>query len=175
MKLTFREKAKLFWERNKVDILGWMVMLGITGALASGGVYLASKQAEKEEKEKERIRKELAEQAEKRAQEEMDEYARDAADPANQLTGGGYIRPGTDNLYETDAPEALANCVPLASMGQFGQDIINRLIEVRPNWKEEGYFDPEKAVADVWIDFGHEVWKLRNPEEAEESQEKQAS
>lgn len=175
MKLKFREKAKLFWDRNGADIVGWLVGAGLITGIGCVGAHLVKKQTEKEEAEKEMIRKELEAQREKAAQEAMEADTRDAADPANQLTGGGYVCPDNDCLYETDCPTMLANCVPLSSMGEFGQDIINRLNNEYPNWEQEGYFNPETAVADVWVDFGHEVWKLRNPEEAEDSQEKQAS
>lgn len=176
MKLTLKEKAKLFWERNKADIIGWLVGAGVISAGICTAAYFTKKQIEKEEAEKERIAKELEEKRNREAQEAMDEDARDAADPANQLTGGGYIRPQNDNLYETDYPNALANCVPLSSMGEFGQDIIRRLNDEYPDWEETGYFNPSEAVADVWVDFGHEIWKLRNPEEeSSESHEKQAS
>lgn len=172
MKLTFKEKAKLFWDRNKAEILGWLVTAGVVTAIGGIGVHITNKKIEKDELKIEQINEEF----EKKQQKYLEEEASEAADPANQLTGGGYIRPCNDNLYETDCPMALANCVPVRSMGEFGQDIIDRLNSEYPNWKEEGYFNPETAVADVWIDFGHEVWKLRNPEEVEvESQEKQAS
>ena len=95
--------------------------------------------------------------------------------PANQLTGGGYVAPNNDNLYEADCPNILANCVPLSSMGQFGQDIIDRYKATWPNWNEVGMFNPETAVADVIMDFGHEKWLEAQRAKEAESQEKQST
>lgn len=198
MKLTLKEKARLFWERNKKEILGILIAVG---ALTGAGCYMAytnRKEAEHQEEElAEQIRLHTAKEAPKveedtddivagidelkRADDAaLDEEDRIASDPDNQLTDGGYVAPDRNNLNEADAPNLLANCVPLTSMGQFGRDIIDRYKEEWPDWDTVGMFDPETAVADVYVDFCHEKWleaqreKARREKEAE-SQEKQAS
>lgn len=198
MKLTFKEKAKLFWERNKKEILGMLIAVG---ALAGAGCYMAytnRKETEQQEEElAEQIRLHTAKEAPKveedtddivagidelkRADDAaLDEEDRIANDPDNQLTDGGYVAPDRNNLNEADVPNLLANCVPLTSMGQFGRDIIDRYKEEWPDWDAVGMFNPETAVADVYVDFCHEKWleaqreKARREKEAE-SQEKQAS
>ena len=117
-----------------------------------------------------------------------EEYERDRADidreeerikndPENQIAGG-YARPENDDLANPAYPNILVNTVPIANMGELGQEVVQRLNE---QWfgefgetGAENPFDPATATVDVMIDFGHEVWKRNNPEDAE-SQEKQAS
>lgn len=177
MKLTFKEKAKLFWERNKVDIVCWLAVIGVTsvtGAILANRAEAASKAHEEElarqQAEMEEKRKATIEEAEK-------EEERIANDPANQIAGG-YVRPENDCLAEPVYPNILINTVPVANMGELGQEVVQRLNE---EWfgefgetDMEDLFDPAKATVDVMIDFGHEVWK-RNHSEEEESQEKQAA
>ena len=178
MKLTFKEKAKLFWERNKVDILGWLAFIGVTsvaGAILANRAEAANKAREEElarqQAEWEETRKAAIEEAE--AEEE-----RIKNDPANQIAGG-YVRPENDCLSEPVYPNILVNTVPIANMGELGLEVVQWLNE---EWfgefgetGAENLFDPATATVDVMIDFGHEVWKRNHPEEAEESQEKQAS
>jgi hypothetical protein len=198
MKLTFKEKAKLFWERNKTGILGMLIAVG---ALTGAGCYMAHvnrKEAERQEEElAEQIQRQTAKEArkieedtdnivtgidelEKADDAALDEEDRIASNPDNQLTDGGYVAPDRNNLNEADCPNLLANCVPLTSMGQFGQDIIDRYKEEWPDWDAVGMFNPETAVADVYVDFCHEKWLEAQREKAwrekeAESQEKQAS
>ena len=177
MKLTFKEKAKLFWERNKTDILFWMATLGIITGVGCIGEHIAKKRKDGRQALENAVRlmedqkkKEAAEEARKREEAE-------ANDPNNQLSCGGYVTPGNNNLYEPDWPNLLANCVPLSKMGEFGEEMIKKLREEYPDCEEIGPFVPETAVTDVYIDFGHQIflehekWMTDHPE----SQEKQAS
>lgn len=177
MKLTFKEKAKLFWDRNKADIIGWLIGAGVITGMGCAAAYMTQKSREKHEAE-------LAEDIQKL----KEEYERDRADidreeerikndPENQIAGG-YARPENDDLANPVYPNILVNTVPIANMGELGQEVVQRLNE---QWfgefgetGAENPFDPATATVDVMIDFGHEVWKRNNPEDAE-SQEKQAS
>ena len=179
MKLTLKEKAKLFWERNKTDILGWLIGAGVITGVGCAAAYMSRKAAEKREAElAEQIRKLDEDIAKKQAEAEAEEE-RIKNDPANQIAGG-YVRPDNDCLSEPAYPNILVNTVPVANMGALGEEVVKRLNE---EWfgefgetGEENPFDPATATVDVMIDFGHEVWKRNHPEEAsEESQEKQAS
>ena len=178
MKLTFREKAKLFWERNKVDILGWLIGAGVITGIGCVGAHIVQKNQEKEARRiQERADRLMAELEEKEKEKEAEE-ARIRNDPANQIAGG-YVDPSNDDLCDAEYPNILVNTVPIANMGELGQEVLNRL---NTEWfgefgetGEEVLFDPATATVDVMIDFGHEVWKRNHPEEAEESQEKQAS
>ena len=177
MKLTFKEKAKLFWERNKADILGWLIGAGIITGIGCIGAHMSQKAAEKQEAElAEQIRKLNEETVKKRAEAEAEEE-RIKNDPENQIAGG-YVRPDNDGLCDAEYPNILVNTVPIANMGALGEEVLRRLNE---EWfgefgetGEENPFNPATATADVMIDFGHEVWKRNHPEEAE-SQEKQSA
>ena len=179
MKLTFKEKAKLFWDRNKADIIGWLIWAGVITGMGCAAAYMTQKSREKYETK-------LAEDIQKL----KEEYERDRADidreeeriksnPENQIAGG-YVRPDNDGLCDAEYPNILVNTVPIANMGELGQEVLKRLNE---EWfgefgetGEENPFNPATATADVMIDFGHEVWKRNHPEEAaEESQEKQSA
>ena len=175
MKLTFKEKAKLFWERNKVDILGWLIGAGVITGVGCVAAHMIQKAGEKYEAE-------LAEEIQKRNEEvKKEEEAAIAAEeqiasnPENQLTDGGYVAPDRNNLNEADYPNILANSVPLTSMGQFGQDIIDLYKKEWPNWEEVGMFNPETAVTDIYLDFGHEKWLEAQRAKEDESQEKQSA
>lgn len=175
MKLAFKEKAKLFWERNKTDIIGWLIGAGVITGVGCAAAYMSQKAAEKREVElAEQIRKLNEEVAKKQAEAEAEEE-RIKNDPANQIAGG-YVRPENDGLCDAEYPNILVNTVPIANMGELGQEVLNRLNE---EWfgefgetGVENPFDPATATVDVMIDFGHEVWKRNH---ADESQEKQAS
>ena len=171
MKLTFKEKAKLFWDRNGEMVITLLAMCGVVGAIGGGLGYIWHKQEQKAKEEAERLEALLVP-----SQKEADEReAEIMKDPANGLTGGGYVDPDNDNLYEADCPNILANCVPLSSMGQLGQDIIDRYKQQWPDWEEVGMFNVETAVADVYVDFCHEKWLEAQRAKEAESQEKQAS
>ena len=179
MKLTFKEKAKLFWERNKKDILGWLIGAGVITGIGCAAAYASQKAAEKREAElAEQIRKLNEETAKQKAEAEAGEE-RIKNDPENQIAGG-YVRPDNDGLCDAEYPNILVNTVPIANMGALGEEVLRRLNE---EWfgefgetGEENPFNPATATADVMIDFGHEVWKRNHPEEAaEESQEKQSA
>ena len=175
MKLTFKEKAKLFWERNKIDILGWLIGAGVITGVGCVAAYASQKAAEKRETElAEEIRK-LNEQVKKEEEAAIAAEDQIANNPDNQLTEGGYVAPDRNNLYEADYPNLLANSVPLTSMGQFGQDIINLYKKEWPNWEEVGMFNPETAVTDIYLDFGHEKWLEAQRAKEAESQEKQSA
>ena len=179
MKLTFKEKAKLFWERNKAEIIGFLAFIGVT---AAAGVVIERKAEQAEEKHRLEVEAWKAEQ-EKARQEELEEARKEEEriknDSANQIAGG-YVNPINDGLCDAEYPNILVNTVPVANMGELGQEVVRRLNE---EWfgefgetGEANPFDPATATVDVMIDFGHEVWKRNHPEEAaEESQEKQAS
>lgn len=177
MKLTFKEKVKLFWDRNKVDILGWLIGAGVITGVGCIAAHRAKKQEEGRKAFEEMVRL-MAEQADKektKAAEAEEEKIKN--DPANQIAGG-YVRPENDDLTNPEIPNILINTVPVSNMGELGQEVIQRLNE---EWfgefgetGVENPFDPETATADVMIYFGHEVWKRNNPEEAE-SQEKQSA
>ena len=175
MKLTLKEKAKLFWDRNKAEILGWLIGAGVITGVGCAAAYASQKAAEKREAElAERIRR-LDEERKKEAEAAIAAEDQIANNLDNQLTEGGYVAPDRNNLYEADCPNILANSVPLTSMGQFGQDIIDRYKEEWPNWEEVGMFNPETAVADVYLDFGHEKWLEAQRAKDAESQEKQSA
>lgn len=179
MKLTLKEKTKLFWERNKTDIIGWLVGAGvITGFGCAVAHYTERKEKERKAVEDMVRAMEDAKRAEE-ARKAEEEEKRISEDPANQLAGG-YVSPKNDELYDAEYPNILVNTVPIANMGELGQEVLKRLNE---EWfgefgetNPEELFNPETATVDVMIDFGHEVWKRNHPDEAnEESQEKQAS
>lgn len=175
MKLTFKEKAKLFWERNKTDILGWLIGAGVITGVGCVAAYMNQKSREKHEAElAEKIRK-LDEERKKEEEAAIAAEDQIANNPDNQLTEGGYVAPDRNNLYEVDCPNILANSVPLTSMGQFGQDIIDLYKKEWPNWEEVGMFNPETAVTDIYLDFGHEKWLEAQRAKDAESQEKQSA
>lgn len=177
MKLTFKERAKLFWDRNKADILGWLLAAGVISGISCVGIYMANKK-EEERRAVEDLVKAMTEQKEKEAMEAaLAEEEQIKNDPNNQIAGG-YFRPDNDDLDNPEYPNILINTVPIANMGELGQEVLQRLNE---EWfgefgetGEPNPFDPATATADIMIDFGHEVWKRNHPEETE-SQEKQAS
>lgn len=177
MKLTLKEKAKLFWDRNKTDILGWLIGAGVITGVGCVAAYMNQKSREKHEaKLAEDIQKLNEEIAKKQAEAEAEEE-RIKNDPANQIAGG-YVRPENDDLSNKEYPNILVNTVPVANMGELGQEVVQWLNE---EWLgefgetgEAHPFDSATATVDVMIDFGHEVWKRNNPEDAE-SQEKQSA
>ena len=177
MKLTFKEKAKLFWDRNKVEILGWLITAGVVTGVGCIGMHL-SKKKEQEQKIIEDMVQAMAEAHETEANEAKAKATEALLE--NRLTEGGYFESRNNNLSDETYPNILVNTVPISSMGQFGQDVLNMLNE---EWfgefgetGVENPFDPATATADVYVDFGHEVWKRNHSEEAEgDSQEKQAS
>lgn len=175
MKLTFKEKAKLFWERNKIDILGWLIGAGVITGMGCVAAHMMQKSQEKYEAElAENVRK-LNEELKKEEEAAIAAEEQIASNPENQLTEGGYVAPDRNNLYEADCPNILANSVPLTSMGQFGQDIIDLYKKEWPNWEEVGMFNPETAVTDIYLDFGHEKWLEAQRVMEAESQEKQSA
>lgn len=175
MKLTFKEKAKLFWERNKTDIIGWLIGAGVITGVGCVAAYMNQKSREKHEAElAEKIQK-LNEELKKEEEAAIAAEDQIANNPDNQLTEGGYVAPDRNNLYEADCPNILANSVPLTSMGQFGQDIIDLYKKEWPNWEEVGMFNPETAVTDIYLDFGHEKWLEAQRAKDAESQEKQSA
>lgn len=175
MKLTLKEKAKLFWERNKTFIIGCLAVTGIGSAMW----YLGDKAEKKAQTEKAEAERKIAEELNKSHEEATSTLEKNIDDPENQLAGG-YVSPHNDGLCDAEYPNILVNTVPIANMGELGQEVLKRLNE---EWfgefgetGVENPFDPATATADVMIDFGHEVWKRNHPDEAnEESQEKQAS
>lgn len=179
MKLTFKEKAKLFWDRNKKDILGWLIGAGVITGVGCGIAYAADKANKKREANMAEWRREIEEERKKALEEEKAKEEKIKNNPANQIAGG-YVDPSNDNLADAEYPNILVNSVPVTNIGELGQEVIQRLNE---EWfgefgetGAENPFDPATATADVYIDFGHEVWKRNHPEEAaEESQEKQSA
>lgn len=177
MKLTFKEKAKLFWERNKADILGWLIGAGVITGVGCVGVYVVAKKEERQQALAEAARLKEEQKRKEEAETARIEEGRIKNDPANQIAGG-YVRPDNDCLEDPEYPNILVNTVPIANMGALGEEVLRRLNE---EWfgefgetGEENPFNPATATADVMIDFGHEVWKRNHPEEAK-SQEKQSA
>lgn len=164
-----REKAHVFWLRHRGAIIGFGVFaIGTVGIGMAVNNYAEKKEAERAAAEEE-TRKKADEEAERLAEQERAEET----DPTNQLKCGGYIVPRNDWFNDPDYPGGLANTVPISAMGEFGKEMLDRVNE---SWfgefSEAEGFKPETATVDVMIDFGHEVWKYRNPAD---SQEKQAS
>ena len=163
-----RKKLYIFWDEHKWQIIGYGLFAVTTVATGIAvNNYSEKKEAEKAARFAEaqeawdKAKEDLAKQREEaEAQEKAIEE-----DPANQLTCGGYIRPDNDWLYETDDPYVLANCVPISAMGEFGQNIISRMKKSLPG-KEDGYFNIDTAIADVTLDFGHQVWLNQHQESA---------
>jgi hypothetical protein len=173
MKLTLKEKAKLFWDRNKKDIIGWLIGAGVITGVGCAAAYARQKASEKEEAKRLEEANKRAEEKERQRIEAEIEQAKIENDPANQLSCGGYVDPANDNLYEPDWPNLLANKVPLSAMGEFGEEVIRKLTDNYPDYEETGPFDPNTAIADVYVDFGHQIYL--EAEKWKESQEKQAS
>lgn len=165
-----REKAHVFWLRHRGAIIGFGVFaVGTIGVGMAVSSYVNKKDAEHVAAEAE------AEEARKKAKEEA-EVEEEKIDHA--FACGGQIESASNNwLDDPDYPGALINTVPVSSMGEFGKEILDFTNEIQfGEFAEEHGFKPETATVDVMIDFGHQMWKMRNPEEAtEESQEKQAS
>lgn len=165
-----REKAHVFWLRHRGAIIGFGVFaVGTIGVGMAVSSYIDKKDAERAAAEAE------TEEARKKAKEEA-EVEEEKIDHA--FACGGQIESASNNwLDDPDYPGALINTVPVSSMGEFGKEILDFANEIQfGEFAEEHGFKPETATVDVMIDFGHQMWKMRNPEEAaEESQEKQAS
>ena len=163
MKLTFGEKTKLFWERNRGVILE-LIVLAVTGTAIGSGIAIAvNKKEKRKQEERQKYEEMLKEQVEAQQLAYEAEEERIMNAPENQLPGGGFVR---DNyLYEPDCPGCLCNCVSLTAMGEFGQDMIRRLKDEYPDWEQIGMFDPETAVADVIMDFCHAKWLAAHPDE----------
>ena len=173
MKLTFKEKAKLFWDRNKGMILGLMAMAGAATAIGAIGVHYTKKAEKEHQEELEAQRAKWEEEKERQRIEAEIEQAKIENDPANHLSCGGYVDPANDNLYEPDWPNLLANKVPLSAMGEFGEEVIRKLTDNYPDYEKTGPFDPNTAIADVYVDFGHQIYL--EAEKWKESQEKQSA
>ena len=179
MKLTFKEKAKLFWERNKKDILGWLIGAGVIAGMGCVAAHMARKEEEGRLAVEETTRLMVEQKKKEEAESARAEEERIKNDPDNQIAGG-YVNPSNDDLCDAEYPNILVNTVPIANMGVLGEEVLNRLNE---EWfgefgetGVENPFDPATSTVDVMIDFGHEVWKRNHPEEAdEESQEKQSA
>lgn len=175
MKLTFKEKAKLFWDRNKAMILGLVAMVGGVTVIGAVGVHY-TKKAEKEHQEELEAQRAKLEEEQKAAAKEAEQREEELRNnPENQIAGG-YVDPSNDNLTDDKYPNILVNTVPVANIGELGQEVVQRLNE---EWfgefgetYVENLFDPATATVDVYIDFGHEVWKRNH---ADESQEKQSA
>lgn len=174
-----KEGLQRFWQKYGEAITTIGIAAGVIGGLA----YANKKIGEAAEQRRlddlaaqEEAKKKAEEETRRESEKEARRYEEMKNDPANQLTGGGYIDPeGNDWLYEADCPGLLANHVPLTSMGEFGQDMIKRLNETYPDWEAVGMFNPETAVADVMVDFCHAKWLAQQERlnSQEESQGKQ--
>lgn len=161
-----REKAHVFWLKHRGAIVGFGVF-----AVGTVGIGMAvNSYAEKKEAEREKARAEAEERHKKAVEEAEAEEERIKNDPANQIASGGYIRPYNDDLCDPEIPNAIVNDVPLSSMGEFGKNILDRLNEsyFPDDVPKEDQFQLDTAVTDVCVYFGHEVWKMNNPEEAAE-------
>ena len=156
MKLTFKEKAKLFWDRNKADIIGWLIGAGVITGMGCVAAHMTQKSRKKyEAKLAEDIQK-LKEEYERDRADIDHEEERIKNDPENQIAGG-YARPENDDLANPVYPNILVNTVPIANMGELGQEVVQRLNE---QWfgefgetGVENPFDPATATVDVMIDF----------------------
>lgn len=178
-----REKIHVFWLNHKTEILFYG---GLMTAIGVGGYALAKHEEKKAEEEfrawDEENKKEWAEitanskkaimDAVETAAKEEPKVEEEKIDHA--FACGGQIESASNNwLDDPDYPGALINTVPVSSMGEFGKEVLDFANEIQfGEFAEEHGFKPETATVDVMIDFGHQMWKMRNPEE---SQEKQAS
>lgn len=167
-----REKAHVFWLRHRSAIIGFGVFaVGTVGIGMAVNNYVEKKDAERAEAEAKANTE--AEERRRKAREEYEaEEERIKNDPANQITSGGYIRPYNDDLCDSEIPNAIINDVPLSSMGEFGKNILERLNAsyFPDDVPKEDRFQLDTAVSDVCVYFGHEVWKMNNPEESQEKQ-----
>ena len=157
-KMTVKQWLGFQWQKHKADIFMWGSLLVLTGLVGYSCEQAAKKENERREQEmaefkarQEEEAKKLEEEARRVAEENEKADKEIEENPDNQLTAGGYVRPDNNNLDDPEYPNLLANCVPLSSMGQFGQDILDKLSQAHPNWDET-------AVADLWVDFGHQQW-----------------
>ena len=172
-KMTIKERAQWVWEKHKGAIIYLSMLLGL-------GIYIgvkASRPSQRDLTEEEFVAEALKNEEIKDispTEEQQEEWEKEDEalrnDPERKLTEGGYIR--DNSLYEADSPNALCNEVPLASLGSFGQDMIDKLKKEYPNYEEIGPFDPETAVADIFIDFGHACWLAQ--QEYKEKKEEEA-
>lgn len=183
-KMTIKERAQWLWAKHKGKVLILTTMLGI-------GIYLGvkhSRPTQRDMTEEEFVCEALKAINSKQEEETCNDYHLIQADaehadilneevaeklqndPDRKLTEGGYIR--DNSLYEPDCPNALCNEVPLTSLGSFGQDMINKLKKEFPDYEKIGPFDPETAVADIYIDFCHAKWLAEQEWLAKQAQEK---
>ncbi len=147
-----REKLKRFWDRNRAEIItygGFFLMLAGLGICADK--YLGDAKEQKMAEADAAWKKVKEDLSEKQAEYEKECRAR-KEDPTNKISGGGYVR--EDGFYETDCPWAWCDEVPLASMGEFGQEMIRRLKEQYPDYEKIGPFDPDRATAYLECYFG---------------------
>ena len=160
---TIKEKVKAIWRKYK-----WPILLVVT---ASGIVLACSRNEQKngpsDEELEEAVKRELLETEEEVGEEadipKEEPACEDSGIDDTKLTEGGSIV--DNNLYEPDCPNCLCNEVPLTSMGAFGRDMIELLKDEYPDYEKTGPFDPDTAIADVWVDFGHAKWLAAHKKE----------
>lgn len=176
-----RERIHVFWMNYKAEIIFYGGLLTILGA---GGYALAKHEEKKAEEEhrawSEENEKEWAEITANSKKAIMDaaeavlkEEPKVEEEKINHAFAcGGQIESSGNNwLDDPNYPGALINTIPISSMGEFGKEILDFANEVQfGEFSETEGFKQETATVDVMIDFGHEVWKMRNPEESQEKQ-----
>ena len=101
---TVKEKAKAIWRKHKGKILFVMTAVGIVVVCRK----IDQKRGPSVEEIEDAVTKELK-------KEEMSEFDRKMNDPANQISGGGWVL--EDHMHDADLPEMIANDVPITSLG----------------------------------------------------------
>lgn len=169
MKTKFGKKVKMFWDKNKANIIflaGALVMLGAE-SWAIGMAVKSYKENQEQKAREEAERKRL--KAEEAAKYQEDRINAMKKDPDNQIAGGWVLE---DYLYEPDEPYLIANDVPLSDLGDFGQEIIRRAKDQGLDgcgWGDAGVEKVEEARASVIIN----LYGPGEDEEQDEQKEKE--
>lgn len=125
------------------------------------GVSLYKHEKARQKEAMDEALKQLAEDIQKQAE----ELEAKKNNPDNQLTGGGWV--AFDNLGDPDAyyHDLGANDIPLPSLGQFGQDILDRA-------RNGGVIeDPESSLVSILVTVQIPEEDVKESEDS--SQEKQ--
>lgn len=141
---TVKEKAKAIWRKHKGKILFVMTAVGIVVVCRK----IDQKRGPSVEEIEDAVTKELK-------KEEMSEFDRKMNDPANQISGGGWVL--EDHMHDADLPEMIANDVPITSLGEFGEEMLRRAGGTHPGHHD---CDPSKIKVSLLANF-------QEPEEEE--------
>ena len=174
-----RKKIHIFWMEHKVEILFYG---GLLTAIGVGG-YALAKHDEKKAEEAHQIWSEENEQAWKDITAAANKEIMDVIESTqpeepkteeekidHAFACGGQIESSSNNwLDDQDYPGALVNTVPISAMGEFGKEMLDFVNEIQfGEFADTEGFKEDTATVDVMIDFGHQMWKMRNPEKAAE-------